>query len=491
MYDVFISHSSIDKQAIVLPLVEQLEENGFAVWLDQKEVAYGENIFTRVNDGIQNSFSVLLILTPTFFESFWTPLELGISFSHPISNHIIPLIVNVSRDDIQKKFPWILTIKYIVYDFDNTNKTIAQIIEAITRIKFKSKHELPELIYRDAVRRLHNFDIPASNKVSILVTEYDQIAKINMQAAFYQASQIAKTIVDYLSEKNLANYINCDYNQKIYKLLHQSAGLNNNVYEHLRLLLSTTPENLLTTFTSDVSKKKLVDMSLAHILDWYTTYLSTSISANEECLVIVKPGTLSREDFDDMHEIDTLVLRSDLIASANIAFAWYEYNAYSHIAIRSQATRKVVGYITLFPITEDLFQQIKKGDFKDNDLSTANIRRYDMPDFYILYIACVAIHPKYHNTKAFSFLYRAAIQMLLDLAVEREVYITEIITEASTLQGEKLCKIVGLQKTLETNIDTSLYQGTLLPPSLRLKSLAGSKLINFYQEKYKEFKLLF
>lgn len=81
--------------------------------------------------------------------------------------------------------------------------------------------------------------------------------------------------------------------------------------------------------------------------------------------------------------------------------------------------------------------------------------------------------------------------MMMELATEREIYVTNIITEASTLQGEKLCKILGLKCLLNTQINTRIYGATLLPPSWQLKSSFGSKLMNFYKEKYDELKDLF
>ena len=79
----------------------------------------------------------------------------------------------------------------------------------------------------------------------------------------------------------------------------------------------------------------------------------------------------------------------------------------------------------------------------------------------------------------------------MELAVEREIYITNIITEASTLQGEKFCKILGLNRMLNTEIGTKIYGATLLPPSWQLKSSFGSKLMKYYKEKYEELKDLF
>ena len=119
-------------------------------------------------------------------------------------------------------------------------------------------------------------------------------------------------------------------------------------------------------------------------------------------------------------------------------------------------------------------------------MSTDGLRQYDMADFYKLYAASVCVHPQFQNTLAFNRLYHALIEMMYELAVEREVYITDIITEASTKQGEKLCKILGFKKLINTNLDTELYTATLLPPSLRLNSLFGKKLLNFYQIRYDE-----
>ena len=81
--------------------------------------------------------------------------------------------------------------------------------------------------------------------------------------------------------------------------------------------------------------------------------------------------------------------------------------------------------------------------------------------------------------------------MMMELAVEREIYVTNIITEASTLQGEKLCKILGLKRLLNTQINTKIYGATLLPPSWQLKTSFGNKLMKYYREKYEELRELF
>src|SRR5699024_10472778 len=105
--------------------------------------------------------------------------------------------------------------------------------------------------------------------------------------------------------------------------------------------------------------------------------------------------------------------------------------------------------------------------------------------------ACVCIHPDYQNTSAFNKLYNALLRMMMELAVEREIYVTNIITEASTLQGEKLCKILGLKRLLNTQINTKIYGASLLPHCWQLKTSFESKLMIYYKVKYEELKDLF
>lgn len=151
-------------------------------------------------------------------------------------------------------------------------------------------------------------------------------------------------------------------------------------------------------------------MSITAVLEWYSKYLLHNKMIPRDSFEIVWSDELTYNDFVTMYEIDQLVLREDLIAPPQITYAWYQYNNYTHIAIRSTVTNKIVGYFTILPVTDQLYLEIQSGYFKDNDLTTDNLRKYDVPDFYKLYIACVCIHPDYQNTTAFNKLYNALLK---------------------------------------------------------------------------------
>lgn len=490
MSDIFISHSSKDKDSLVRNLATQLRTLRLDVWMDEDVILCGDNILDEIRKGIENAVCTALVLTPNFFESNWTSLEIGLANSNDDYN-IIPVLAGIPIEIIAKKYPFLLAKKYIIMDATDVPATARQLAETINQIKATRRNIYP-FDYQNAVRKLNNLDTPGTNAVSILITEYTQICKISISAGISHAKKIGIAIIDdiYARAKQPSFPDHLSLENKMDVLMNQNAGLNKNVVEHLSALINVP---LSTYFSNEQDQKRMIDLSLAAVINWYTAYISSILwkGRKEDHYEVILPEEMSYQDFVEMYEIDKLVLRSDLIAPPDITYEWYKYNVYTHIAVRSINTGRVAGYFALLPVTDELFAKIQSGDFKDNDLSTDGLRQYDMADFYKLYAAAVCIHPKHQNTTAFNRLYHALIEMMYELATERDIYITDIITEASTKQGEKLCKILGLKKMMDTHLDTELYTASLLPPSLRLNSLFGHKLIRFYQEKYDEMRDLF
>ena len=492
MFDAFISHSSKDKEKIVYSLVKKLENKGIDVWLDANEILAGDTILDAVEKGVATSICTILIITPAFFESIWTPVEMGIAFNKSNKHAIIPVLCDINIEDIAQRFPLLLTLKYIKLDTSNLDICVNELYENINKIRIKYKKDFCTLSFKKAVKKFNTCDTPTANTISILLSEYEQIVEINTRAAVLHASQIAITVIDdlYIHLPIKGDAIDTTIG-KLDSLKLSSIGLNENIYEHLKLLSTPALDTNMSLLTNDADRRKLAEMSMTAILEWYSKYLLHNKVIPKDKFEIVWPDDLEYDDFVTMYEIDKLVLRDDLIAPPDITYKWYLYNNYSHIAIRSTETYKIVGYFTVLPVTNKLYKDIQSGVFKDNDLSTENLRKYDIPDFYKLYVACVCIHPVYQNTSAFHTLYNALIKMMLELAIEREIYITDIITEASTLQGEKFCKILGLKRLMDTELNTQIYGATLLPPSLQLRSTFGNKLIKYYKERYEELSELF
>ena len=97
MVSAFLSHSSKDK-SFVRELAGFLESGGeIKVWLDEREIAPGQNIVDRIADGLDADF-ILLILSPDSVDSNWVKEEWTDAFWEQTNNRKTKLLGVLCRD---------------------------------------------------------------------------------------------------------------------------------------------------------------------------------------------------------------------------------------------------------------------------------------------------------------------------------------------------------------------------------------------------------
>jgi len=67
-YDVFISHSSADKDDFVRPLATELQNLGIKVWFDEFELKIGDSLRRSIDQGLINSRYGIVVLSSSFFK---------------------------------------------------------------------------------------------------------------------------------------------------------------------------------------------------------------------------------------------------------------------------------------------------------------------------------------------------------------------------------------------------------------------------------------
>lgn len=114
---VFIGHSSKDKEKIIGPLNSFLQSAGVGTWLDSYEIHPGDNIYLKVNEGIENSTVGIFVLTNDFFDSVsgWPITEFSTFFMSLMTGGKKVLIVNAGVDE-EKIHAMMKTYKYLVWD---------------------------------------------------------------------------------------------------------------------------------------------------------------------------------------------------------------------------------------------------------------------------------------------------------------------------------------------------------------------------------------
>lgn len=160
---------------------------------------------------------------------------------------------------------------------------------------------------------------------------------------------------------------------------------------------------------------------------------------------------------------------------------WWKKNPFIYIMIEDCKTKKIVGYINAMPLSDKYYNKIRNGETIDIDIPVDEIETYDFPDTYKLYFASIAINPDYHNTNAFKTLFDGIVIYLLQL-YEREIYFSSIVADAVSAIGEKLCKYIGLKYVSDSNHKSKIYEGKLLPPTIRHTTILSKHLISNYQQ---------
>lgn len=108
--DVFICHSSADKESVARPLADRLEAAGVSAWIDQREIRWGDSLIQRVNAGLRSSRYVIVILSPSFYSTHWPDRELSAALNQEANSgrvKVLPLLVGnrQERQEILERYP--------------------------------------------------------------------------------------------------------------------------------------------------------------------------------------------------------------------------------------------------------------------------------------------------------------------------------------------------------------------------------------------------
>ncbi|BBO59765.1 toll/interleukin-1 receptor domain-containing protein [Mycoavidus sp. B2-EB] len=131
MSKVFISHSSKDKELIVNPLNAYLQAQSIGTWLDSYEIDYGENIYLKINEGIETAKVGVFVLTENFFDnsSGWPITEFSTFFMGLMKCNKKVLMVNAGVDP-EKIDSMMKVYRYLTWD---EGKGLPEIANAIKR----------------------------------------------------------------------------------------------------------------------------------------------------------------------------------------------------------------------------------------------------------------------------------------------------------------------------------------------------------------------
>jgi len=102
-YDVFISHSTEDKDGYVDELASALKKADIKIWYDSDAIGWGESIRQEIDKGLTHSKFGIVVLSPSFIKKYWTNYEVDGILRREASKGIqtiLPIWHNVTADQV-------------------------------------------------------------------------------------------------------------------------------------------------------------------------------------------------------------------------------------------------------------------------------------------------------------------------------------------------------------------------------------------------------
>jgi len=92
---IFIAHASEDKN-IVRKLANDLIDRGLLVWFDEWEIKVGDSLVEKINQGIEYSSFMAIVLSKNSIEKTWFKKEINAGFVKELNNrgvYLLPLLL--------------------------------------------------------------------------------------------------------------------------------------------------------------------------------------------------------------------------------------------------------------------------------------------------------------------------------------------------------------------------------------------------------------
>lgn len=146
------------------------------------------------------------------------------------------------------------------------------------------------------------------------------------------------------------------------------------------------------------------------------------------------------KDFEDVWYIEKKYLEPSTIASVDQVIKWDKKNKDIHIFVRALDANKIVGEITLLPLTEEQFNKFMNHELEDTEINEHTLLEYKNNNKYYLCYSAMAIDFEYRNDKLILGLLLKGFYDKLNYLRSRGIVFLNMCAEGQTLDGQKFAE---------------------------------------------------
>lgn len=136
---LFLSHSKVVKKNLVVPFSNDLSTLDCPFWLDRITISSGEDIDSRIIDGINSSSHCIAFIDDAYLHGEWTLREIELFRQKEIQTGgltIIPIYCSVTKEAVYEILPWLKNrafeeIRQSTYDVGERERIICRVINRL------------------------------------------------------------------------------------------------------------------------------------------------------------------------------------------------------------------------------------------------------------------------------------------------------------------------------------------------------------------------
>jgi len=104
VYDSFLSYAGEDTQ-MATELAGALKSRGFRIWYAPIDLSIGDNLLDSIEQGMVNSNSGILLISPAYLSKRWTNYEMDALIRQHIEGKkdIFPFLHNIEKSDVEQR----------------------------------------------------------------------------------------------------------------------------------------------------------------------------------------------------------------------------------------------------------------------------------------------------------------------------------------------------------------------------------------------------